>query len=962
VSISDPIAHPGRVEALDRLGLLDTPPEEAFDRLTRLAAACLKAPMALISLVHLDRQFIKSSVGLPEPWETRRQMPLAESLCQHVVRCGAPCIIPDLRQHPLVSDISSVAEIGVAAYLGIPLVTEGGQPIGVLCTLDSDRRIWTNGDIASLTDVAAVVMREIELRGVLHRQAALLESTGEGIYGVDLNGCCTFINRAAAQMFGFRSDEILGLNMHQFTHHHFPDGRPYPQDRCRIFTAFRRGEGVRASDEVFWRQDGTSFPAEYSSFPLIENGKVTGAIITFSDITERREAEEVLQASEEVFRCLSACSPVGIFLTDTAGRCTYTNPSCQAICGFTLEESLGEGWAAYVHPEDRARVFDEWSLTTKAGRTYSDEFRFEDPEHGIRWVHVRSSPMISDTGTLIGHVGTVEDITERKRAEGEREQFLAELAAERARLEAVLQQMPAGVLIAEAPSGRIIMGNQLAEEICRHQIRYSAGVEAYDEWVGFHLDGRQVRSDEWPLARAITHGETVTGEEYEYLRGDGTRCVLSLNAGPIRDHQGHIIAGVLAAHDVTERTRAEHALRFLAEASTMLSGSLDYEATLKSLIQLVVPDFADWCSIIIGEDGSACRRAVTHVDPMKVDRLQELHRRYPMIANPRHPVQQVLQSKQVLLVPDVTDALLQQIASDRVHLQVMRDLDPRSVIIAPLVAQVRLVGLMVCAYAESGRSYQSRDLGLFTDLAAHAAVALDNARLYQKLADRERQLQSLVERLLVAHEEERRRAAYEVHDGVAQVAASAHQHLQAFAGYHRPRSREARQKLQRALELAQRTVREARVIVANLRPTTLDDFGLAAALRLQVEELECEGWDVKYQQGLGEERLPPAVETALFRVAQKSLTNVRKHSKSTTVEIVVHRGAQTVSLEIRDQGVGFDPEDIPHDTGPRDRVGLAGMRERILLLGGEFRVQSQPGTGTRVIATVPVPEASVRQE
>src|SRR5690606_18345742 len=121
-------------------------------------------------------------------------------------------------------------------------------------------------------------------------------------------------------------------------------------------------------------------------------------------------------------------------------------------------------------------------------------------------------------------------------------------------------------------------------------------------------------------------------------------------------------------------------------------------------------------------------------------------------------------------------------------LEFLRLLSPRSVIITPLIAQSRLLGIMVCAYADSGRQYEPSDLDLFKDLAGRAAVTLDNARLYQQLAERERRLQDLVERLLAAQEEERRRVAYEVHDGLAQVAASAHQHLQAFAGYHRPRS------------------------------------------------------------------------------------------------------------------------------------------------------------------------------
>jgi PAS domain S-box-containing protein len=138
-----------------------------------------------------------------------------------------------------------------------------------------------------------------------------------------------------------------------------------------------------------------------------------------AEITERQKVEEALRGSEEQFRSLSACSPVGIFLTDTEGRCTYTNPRCQAIAGFTFEEALGEGWAQSVYPGDRDRVFSYWSAYTHAqgAQKYSDEYRFLLPEGIMRWVNVRSSPMFCDKGKLLGYVGTVEDITERKQAE-----------------------------------------------------------------------------------------------------------------------------------------------------------------------------------------------------------------------------------------------------------------------------------------------------------------------------------------------------------------------------------------------------------------------------------------------------------------------------------------------------------------------------------------------------------------
>lgn len=127
------------------------------------------------------------------------------------------------------------------------------------------------------------------------RLTLLLESTGEGIFGIDLAGRCTFVNRAAAQMLGWRTDEVLGRNMHELIHHTHGDGRPYPEAECPIFNAFRRGLPCRIDDEVLWRADGSPFWAEYSSYPIVEHGDVQGAVVTFVDIGERKRAEALLK-------------------------------------------------------------------------------------------------------------------------------------------------------------------------------------------------------------------------------------------------------------------------------------------------------------------------------------------------------------------------------------------------------------------------------------------------------------------------------------------------------------------------------------------------------------------------------------------------------------------------------------------------------------------------------------------
>src|SRR5439155_24706602 len=122
----------------------------------------------------------------------------------------------------------------------------------------------------------------------------ILAAAGEGIYGLDLAGACTFVNPAAARLLGYAAPELLGRPLHALIHHSRSDGTPYPAERCPIYAAVRDGEVHRVSDEVFWRKDGTSVPVEYHSAPIHEAGDVTGAVVVFTDIHERARAEAAL--------------------------------------------------------------------------------------------------------------------------------------------------------------------------------------------------------------------------------------------------------------------------------------------------------------------------------------------------------------------------------------------------------------------------------------------------------------------------------------------------------------------------------------------------------------------------------------------------------------------------------------------------------------------------------------------
>jgi hypothetical protein len=152
-----------RLEALRATGLLDSDVTPSFDRLARLAAHVLNAPVALVSLVDSDRQFFKSCLGLPEPWASQRESPLSHSFCQHAVASREPLLVDDSREHELLRDNLAIRDMGVIAYAGIPLIDAGGHALGTLCVIDSVPRHWTTHQVQLLSDLAASVVTEITL-------------------------------------------------------------------------------------------------------------------------------------------------------------------------------------------------------------------------------------------------------------------------------------------------------------------------------------------------------------------------------------------------------------------------------------------------------------------------------------------------------------------------------------------------------------------------------------------------------------------------------------------------------------------------------------------------------------------------------------------------------------------------------------------------------------------------------
>ena len=404
-----------RLEALRRTGVLDTPAEASFDRLTALAARLLRAPVALVSLVDADRQFFKSCLGLPEPWNALRQTPLSHSFCRHAVASGKPLVIEDAREHPLVKDNPAIQHLGVVAYAGMPLTSSDGEVLGSFCVIDSQPRQWTNDDLDTLRTLAASASSELELRRVAaeHRaqreraererslSVALLESSRDGVYGLDPDGRCTFINHAAARTLGYDPAELIGRDLSGLIGASAGGGAG----------AFLSGDGeVR-------RRDGTPVTVAFTSSPLVREGVAAGVVVTFSDVTQRRLAEQALRQTNAILRAVVDGTSDAIFVKDTAGRYVMINRAGAEIVGRPVDEILGHDDTAIFDAATAARIMDADRQVMAAGVSNTIEHAYMPLGGKELTLQTFKGPYRDDAGNVVGVLGIARDVTRRKRAE-----------------------------------------------------------------------------------------------------------------------------------------------------------------------------------------------------------------------------------------------------------------------------------------------------------------------------------------------------------------------------------------------------------------------------------------------------------------------------------------------------------------------------------------------------------------
>jgi two-component system sensor histidine kinase/response regulator len=470
------------------------------------------------------------------------------------IRRGIPVAFGHVQTDPDYRPwLEQAQRFGYASSLALPL-REDGTVIGALNIYAAEQDAFGEDVVALLSEAAADLAYGIgmqraraahertqaALKQMERQNALILHATGDGIYGLDREGRVTFINPAGESMLQRAAQEITGQIMHDLNHHARADGTPYPREECPVFETCKEGTVHRVANEVFWKRDGSSFPVEYVSSPIRdEGGNLMGAVVSFRDVTERKRAEEALRESEARFKIIFNTAPMGIALIDSLdGHVREVNPMFARIAGRTMEEVADIDWMSITHPDDIQGDLDNMALLN-AGKIsgFRMEKRYLHPDGTAVWINMIIAPIEVEDKAHPRHLCIIEDITERRAAD-----------AQLRKLSLAVEQSPESIAITNLDAEI-----EYVNEAFLRNTGYSR-----EEVIG--QNPRILQSGKTPheaylaMWAALSRGEPWRGEFYN-KRKDGSEYVEFAIITPLHQPDGTVTHYVAVKEDITEKKR-----------------------------------------------------------------------------------------------------------------------------------------------------------------------------------------------------------------------------------------------------------------------------------------------------------------------------------------------------------------------------------------------------------------------
>jgi signal transduction histidine kinase len=552
----------------------------------------------------------------------------------------------------------------------------------------------------------------------------------------------------------------------------------------------------------------------------------------------------------------------------------------------------------------------------------------------------------------------------RTQSDEDQAELLRRFEAERSVLESVVKQMPAGVLLADVPSGRIITSNAHVSSIWRKTLRHAERVSDYAMWGGLDRDGAALDPRLWPLARSVETGETVQGEEIRIERGDGTRGIVRMSSAPVVDSRGRQLAAVATIFDVTREREHELRSAFLEDATQVLNASLDLATTLRSVASVAVGRYADWA--VLHEAAGAALEA-TVVEHAAGERAPEALWSFldtSLSLDGSHPVARAVREREpVLAAEDRPEAIAMVAGADERLAEAAREIGCRSAVVLPLVSREQGLGALTIVRSEG--QYTEDDLELLTELARRASLAVENARLYERALAADRAKSSFL--AVMSHEFRTPLSAILGYADIltARVHGELNPKQQEHLGRVKASVRHLSHLVDEILSFASMEAGRERVGAsrADIRALVVD--------AAEIMEPIAEAAGLGFRLELPEEALVMRTDSMKVRqIVINLVSNALKYTPEGEVVVELETADGRMTLHVTDTGPGIAPEhaervfepfwQVDQSDGRRitgTGLGLAVARELARLLGGDVTLESEVGKGSRFTLTLPpVPE------
>ena len=804
---------------------------------------------------------------------------------------------------------------------------------------------------------------EKALRESEERFRSAMNNVAEGLYIVDSQGLVTFMNPAAEALFGWTAAEMLGKRLHDVTHYKHPDGTPFPASECPALRAFQQGIELRDQEDVFIRKDGGFFPVVYSASPLKHDDKLAGIVVSFRDDTKRHEADaalrrevaamntlqevstrlgkelelrELVEMSLDAAIVLSGAQKGNVQLLDskTGALRVFVQRGFQpAFLDFfdAVRDGAGSACSAALQAGKRIVVEDVQTSPVFAG-TPALQIMLDANARAVQ-----STPLVTRSGRLVGMLSTHFDAPHR--VSPKENQLLDVLARQTADS---IERFESKNELRRASAQLQLVTDSMAVAMthCSRDLRYLWINPRYAEWIGRRAEevvghsiveviGTEAAEKLGPYIEKVLGGEPVSYEEQINFKGIGQRWI-SASYVPTFDSAGRADGWVACISDVTDRKQREAEL---ARQARLLD--LSFNAVLVFDNERPITYWNKGAEELYGWTREEAVGQVSH---------KLLHTEFP------EPLSAIL-------------ARLRRDERWQGELTHTRK-DGRRITVLSRWQLTRDPGT-------NSESIMEINIDITKTKEAERQLQLSVQTLEGRIAERTRQLESASEKLrelsvklLQTQDEERRRIARELHDGVGQLLAAMSMNISLLDGERLKLSPESVKAVDANLKLIEDAGQEIRTMSHLLHPPLLDEVGLDSALRWYVDgfaERSKISVDLQLSPGFSK-GLPRDFALSLFRIVQECLTNIHRHSGSLSAFVAVERSANQITLTVNDQGRGITPDlQSRIASGESSGVGFRGMRERIRQFGGRLEVSSDEN-GTRILAVLPLADTAREHE